>query len=64
MEMGRATQDRSEDIYQCEICACWTREGSFVGERRHFICRWCKREAVNNWFIRFVLERWEGRTRD
>jgi hypothetical protein len=58
--MGQATREWSEDIQQGEFCACWTRDGSFVGEQRHFICRWCKREAHRNWFIRFIVERWEG----
>jgi hypothetical protein len=60
MEMGPAKRGQSEDIQQCEFCACWTRDGSFVGEQRHFICRWCKREARKNWFIRRIVERWEG----
>jgi hypothetical protein len=64
MEMGRATPRRSDDIQQCEFCACWTREGLFVGERRHFVCRWCKREAARNWFIRSIVERWERASRE
>ena len=55
----------TSEIQQCEVCACWTRDGSFVGaEEQHFICRWCKRDAAKNWFIRFVVERWKGRNRD
>jgi hypothetical protein len=57
--MARATQDSSEQIQQCEVCACWTRDGSVVGEQPRFICRSCKREAKNNWFIRSILKSWD-----
>ncbi len=56
MEVGPAKRGQSEDLQQCEFCACWTRDGSCIGEQRHFICRWCKREARKNWFIRRIVE--------
>jgi hypothetical protein len=27
MEMGPAKRGQSEDIQQCEFCACWTHDG-------------------------------------
>jgi hypothetical protein len=59
MQAQRGMREMSEEIEQCEFCACWTRDGSFVSEQRHFICRWCKREAGKNWFIRSIMERWK-----
>jgi hypothetical protein len=50
----------TKEIQQCELCACWTRNGAFVGSvEGHFVCRWCKREADNNWFVRAAVQRWE-----
>ena len=61
MKIGPAGRGQSDDIQQCEFGACWTRDGSLVGdEKQHFVCRWCKREAGKNWFIRSIMERWKS----
>jgi hypothetical protein len=66
MGFSRGNSSRlTSEIHQCEMCAHWTHDGRLVqsqnGREAHFICRWCEREAENNWFVRAALDSWERR---
>jgi hypothetical protein len=46
-------------VFQCEMCACWTRNGKWIGSSRKyrpFLCHHCEREAETNWFVRRQVE--------